>query len=279
MKTTVSLLTGVLFLFFSSVASASVADSTEVEKRVIFSFDPSLGLTLSSYDKTGTKGSAFQWLANVSADYNYRCGSFDLGSKLFASYGESKVKGEQASVLNDKLILSVTPSFRIIKIPAIRLFLETTAETALRAREPLFLYQTIFIGQKHYSSQNNENLIWNITYGAGYSFQQTFARGAQVLNSTNSNSDFESGLSAIADISIDYKFKNGFSLFTSMKGVVLSKGDLSGGLRTARKSILLRSGLFYKSVGLEYNYHFVKDPVISPFVDIEHSLMFTLRFR
>jgi hypothetical protein len=62
------------------------------------------------------------------------------------------------------------------------------------------------------------------------------------------------------------------------KAVALSRGNLFKEFNTSRKSVLLRSGFYYKQIGIEYNYHLVYDLNISPTIMTDHSLMLTLRF-
>lgn len=246
-------------------------------------------MTLNSTKNMGITSISYQWLATVNADYNYTGKKFDFRTTLFATYGQSKTSGQPVQTLQNSIILSLTPSVIIIKHPAIRLFLETTGETFLRKAtlnnqpvalfDPLFLYQTLFVGQKHYSHQGKENTNWNLTYGLGYSFQQTFNKEFQTQGNINGSlSDFESGFSGIIDFNISTPVSKDVSFNLDFKALALSRGNLFKEFNTSRKSVLLRSGFFYKQIGLEYNYHLVYDLNISSTVMINHSLMVTLRF-
>ena len=279
----------ILCLMIFSSGSIMAADSTGVASERRFSFSPSLGLTLNSSRVDGVKKSSFQWLATLDAGFSYTGEKFDFSSKLYAAYGETKQQGAGSEKLQDLLIVTLTPSVRIIKFPAIRLFLETTAETSFRKGElnsqetgfldPVFLYQTLFLGQKHYSPEKNDKTRWSLTYGVGYSFQQTFNKNFRVVNDlSGGNSEFESGFSALTDFALESDIGKDFTLDVSLKGVVLARGSLRDGLPSARRSLLIRSGIFYKKTGLEYNYYYLMDPNLSLFKKIDHSLMFTLRF-
>jgi len=132
-------------------------DSTEAEKSkkiVKLHIRPSLGLTFGDSNSEGERISNLQWLATVNSDFTYISKGFDLSSTLFMQYGQSKAEGQDPVKLQDAFVLSVTPSISLIKLPPIRLFLETTAETNLGKGfidenptsflDPLFLYQTRF---------------------------------------------------------------------------------------------------------------------------------------
>ncbi len=275
-----------IFLSFSVTALAAVPENDQ--KKVDFSFKPGIGLTLNKTTSNGVSSTAFQWQATLSSDLNIKGEKFDFSSSLYAAYGESRSGGETEKT-QDVLILSLTPSVRIIKRPAIRLFLETTGETTMAKGtlnnqptgflDPLFLYQTLFIGQKHYSPSDSKNTTWNLTYGVGYACQQTLNRNfvpIQVLG--GGNSDFESGMSGIVDFGIDSKISEGLTFNADFKAVILTRSSISAGLPSSRRSVLLRSGIFYRQIGLEYNFHFIQDPNLSLQANIDHSLMFTFRF-
>ncbi len=274
---------------FLSASLNSFGFSSDDDKKSSFNFNPSLGLTLNSSKNNGITSTSFQWLATVNADYNYTGKKFDFRSTLFATYGQSKTSGQAAQTLQNSIILTLTPSVIIIKRPAIRLFLETTGETFLGKSivnsqpvaftDPLFLYQTLFIGQKHYSHQGKENTEWNLTYGLGYSFQQTINKEFQTQSNINGSlSDFESGFSGIVDFNITTPVTKAINFNLDFKALALSRGNLFKEFNSSRKSVLLRTGFFYKQIGIEYNYHFVDDLNISPSAMIDHSLMVTLRF-
>jgi hypothetical protein len=259
------------------------------EKKFHFHIRPSLGLTYGDSKADGIKTSNLQWLGTVNSDLDYIGSGFDLSSSLFMQYGQSKIKGESAEKLQDAFILSVTPSIPIIKKPAIRLFLETTAETNLGKGtidgnptsffDPLFLYQTLFLGQKHYSYQDENNTTYELTYGLGYAFQQTLNKDFQIQsNITGNNANFESGFSAIIEFNLNSQITESISFVLNAKAVALSREDIFTDFNAARRTILVRSGLFYKKVGLEYNYHVVHDLNLSENDMVDQSIMFTLSF-
>lgn len=258
------------------------------EKKVQFHIRPSLGLTFGDSNASGTRVTNLQWLGTVNSDFDYIGKKFDLSSTLFIQYGESKVKGQAAEKLQDAFILSVTPSIPLIKVPKIRLFLETTAETNLGKGtigdqptgflDPLFLYQTLFLGQKHYSYQKEDNTTWELTYGLGYAFQQTLNSKFQTVNIVGNNSSFESGFSGIIEMNVNSKISESLNFVLNAKAVALSRENFFKDFDSSRRSVLVRSGLFYKKVGMEYNFHQVHDLNLSADDLVDQSIMLTVTF-
>lgn len=263
-----------------------VAENTE--KKVNFHIRPSLGLTFGDSNASGTRITNLQWLGTVNSDFDYIGKKFDLSSTLFMQYGESKVKGEDAQKLQDAFILSITPSIPLIKVPKIRLFLETTAETNLGKGtigdnptsflDPLFLYQTLFLGQKHYSYQKEDNTTWELTYGLGYAFQQTLNKKFETVDIVGNNSNFESGFSGIIEINVNSKISESLNFVLNAKAVALSRENFFKDFDSSRRSVLVRSGLFYKKVGMEYNFHQVHDLNLSENDIVDQSIMLTITF-
>ena len=268
--------------------SKDSVESESGEKKVQFHIRPSLGLTFGDSNASGTRVTNLQWLGTVNSDFDYIGKKFDLSSTLFMQYGESKVKGQAAEKLQDAFILSVTPSIPLIKVPKIRLFLETTAETNLGKGtiddqptgflDPLFLYQTLFLGQKHYSYQKEDNTTWELTYGLGYAFQQTLNSKFETVNIVGNNSSFESGFSGIIEMNVNSKISESLNFVLNAKAVALSRENFFKDFDSSRRSVLVRSGLFYKKVGMEYNFHQVHDLNLSADDLVDQSIMLTVTF-
>lgn len=270
------------------MANDSVVSSENKEKQVQFQFHPSLGLTFGDSNASGERVTSLQWLGTVNSDFDYIGKKFDLSWTLFMQYGESKVKGQDAQKMQDAFIFSVTPSIPVIKVPKIRLFLETTAETSFGKGtiddkptgflDPVFLYQTLFLGQKHYSYQKEDKTTWELTYGLGYAFQQTLNKKFETLDIAGNNSSFESGFSGIFEVNINSQITETISFTLNAKAVALSRENLFEDFDASRRSILVRSGLFFKKVGVEYNYHQVHDPNMYTNNLVDQSIMLTLKF-
>lgn len=270
------------------MANDSVVSTENKEKQVHFEFHPSLGLTFGDSNASGERVTSLQWLGTVNSDFDYIGKKFDLSWTLFMQYGESKVKGQDAQKMQDAFIFSVTPSIPVIKVPKIRLFLETTAETSFGKGtiddkptgflDPVFLYQTLFLGQKHYSYQKEDKTTWELTYGLGYAFQQTLNKKFETLDIAGNNSSFESGFSGIFEVNINSQITETISFTLNAKAVALSRENLFEDFDASRRSILVRSGLFFKKVGVEYNYHQVHDPNMYTNNLVDQSIMLTLKF-
>jgi hypothetical protein len=275
---------------FSSEFQNNDSVATESgEKKVHFHLRPSLGLTFTDSNADGERTTNLQWLGTINSDFDYIGKKFDFSSTLFMQYGESKITGGDAAKLQDAFILSLTPSIPLIKIPVIRLFLETTAETSLGKGtineiptgflDPLFLYQTLFLGQKHYSYQDKDHTTWELTYGLGYAFQQTLNKNFKIQNDVSSGkSDFESGFSGIIEFNVNSQISESLSFVLNAKAVALSRENFFQDFNASRRSILVRSGLFYKKVGVEYNYHQVHDLNLAENDLVDQSIMFTITF-
>jgi hypothetical protein len=268
--------------------SVKNAESTEVPSKWHFDIHPSLGMTLGTTNYESVKTSDLQWLGTLNSDIDYLGKKWDFSTSLFVQYGQSKKTGEPAEKIKDAFILSLTPSIPVIKKPAIRLFLETTAETTLGKGtlqnnptgfcDPLFLYQTLFLGQKHYSYQKNDRIQYDFTYGLGYAFQQTFNNQFQIQDSISGQKQgFESGFSGLFEFKMDYAVSKNVSFSLNTKALALSRESIFSNFDSARKSILLSAGIFYRKVGLEYNYHYVNDQKLSDYPMTDQSLMLTLR--
>jgi len=266
----------------------SVEDK-KTEKIINFHFRPSVGLTFSDSNLDGIRTTNLQWLATVNSDFNYVSSKFDVSSSLFMQYGQRQQKGMDPQKLQDAFILSVTPSIPIIKMPPIRLFLETTAETSIGKGtindqptsflDPLFLYQTLFVGQRHYSFEKEDKTTWDLTYGVGYAFQQTLNKDFEIEHDLGGNrSDFESGFSGIIEFNVNSQVTETINFVLNAKGVALSRENFFQDFDASRRSILIRSGLFFKKVGVEYNYHKIHDLNLSENALVDQSIMFTLSF-
>jgi len=258
------------------------------EKKVQIHIRPSLGLTFGDSNASGTRVTNLQWLGTVNSDFDYIGKKFDLSSTLFMQYGESRVKGQAAEKLQDAFILSITPSIPLIEVPKIRLFFETTAETNLGKGtigdnptsflDPLFLYQTLFLGQKHYSYQKEDKTTWELTYGLGYAFQQTLNSKFKTVNIVGNNPSFESGFSGIIEMNVNSKISESLNFVLNAKAVALSRENFFKDFDSSRRSVLVRSGLFYKKVGMEYNFHQVHDLNLSADDLVDQSIMLTVTF-
>jgi hypothetical protein len=97
-------------------------------------------------------------------------------------------------------------------------------------------------------------------------------------NVVGNNASFESGFSGIIEFNINSRITESINFVLNDKAVVLSRENFFQDFDASRRSILIRSGLFYKKVGVEYNYHQFHDPNLSEMALVDQSIMFTLSF-
>jgi len=109
--------------------------------------------------------------------------------------------------------------------------------------------------------------------------RQTLNKNFEVQNDiSGNNSDFESGFSGILEFNVNTQITDDISFVLNAKAVALSREDFFKDWDSSRRSILVRSGLFYKKIGMEYNYHQVHDLNLSAIDLVDQSIMLTLSF-
>lgn len=277
----------ILFCFQDSTATSesTTKEPESNESKFKFHFSPSLGLTFLSNDNSNELKESMQWLSKVDSKLSYDSDFFQFASSLFIQYGQLVQTNKPPQKMQDVFILSLMPSITIIKSPSIRLFLETTAETNLGKGEidnrptsfadPMFLYQTLFVGQKQYLIESTEKSNFEITYGLGYAFQQTFTKNFKLdtLKSGNSQTAIESGISAVFQVDLKTQIIDNLIYKLDLKSIALSKDNSFRDLRSSRVSLLLISGISYSFIGIEYNLHLTYDKNISKRRELEQSLM------
>ncbi len=252
--------------------------------KIVFSFKPKLGMTFSDGKSDGIRTTNLQWIGTINSNFDFFGPGFQLNSNLFLKYGQQLEKGVDPKTIGNSLIWSVTPSFPILKTPPLRLFIESCLETPIGKGllnskpiyflDPIFLYQTIFVGQRNYSHKKNQKTNWDFTYGIGYSFQETINNA---YNLAGSKTGFESGLSGIAEFKVNSQISESVDFELQAKALALVRDDFFS-LTKMRRTLLIRSGLFYKKVGIEYLNRIVHDTNLSAETFFEQSLMFTLSF-
>lgn len=132
----------------------------------------------------------------------------------------------------------------------------------------------LFWGGVVHCLQNPKHFI----YGLGYAFQQTLDSKFKTINVVGNNSSFESGFSGILEKNVNSKISESLDFVLNAKAVALSRENFFTDFDSSRRSILVRSGLFYKKVGMEYNFHQVHDLNLSADDLVDQSIMLTLTF-
>lgn len=267
------------------------------EQPAIFSYtlQPSLGVTFQNISRSDDEEDILtvQWLAGLQGRMNWEGSTLGLSSSLYFQYGQLHTHTDVPLKTQDNLIVSVTPSLGILPSIGIRLFLENTAETQIQPglidtsvtnfMDPLFLYQTLFFGQKVASQAEDGSGEVSLTYGVGYALQQTFTKDfittsqSEQLkrdpNSPISNVELQLGLSGVVDFTARKQLGNNFQLSTSLKTVILGKEDLYKDLTKSRVSTLGLLSLSYGIISLDYTLRVVYDSNFSPRRQLDQSLV------
>jgi hypothetical protein len=263
----------------------------EVREFSYFMLNPKLGMTFFNSSRDGEEISNLQWLAGLDMKYTSEGSFFQFTSQLFANYGQLHTFENPPEKTQDVLILTLMPSITLIRKPSIRLFLETTAETDMGEGyiddrptsflDPVFLYQSLFLGQKHFVINADDKSTFELTYGVGYAFQQTLTKNFELdtLESGSTPDNFESGFSAIFHIMIDTEVFENVSFKTDFKAVALSKQDFFQNINSSRCTMLGNAGIYYKMIGIEYNINVLYDINYSSRRQLEQSLMLTMNIE
>ena len=252
-----------------------------------FYFNPSFGFTYLNSSRQESESENLQWLGKLQSRLSNEGKNYQLNINLFLQYGQIHPKDMIPEKFQDDFIFTFTPSMTLFRKPAVRLFLETTAETDMGKGfidnrqtsflDPLFLYQTLFLGQKQFLIETKGNNMFEMTYGVGYAFQQTLTRDFRedTLSGSPSQTTFESGMSAVFQIDMNVDVSKSLKMKLNTKALAFSKKDFFKDINQSRGSVLLGAGIFYSVIGIEYNMHMVYDKNISPMRDLEQSLMLT----
>lgn len=286
----------------SKIASA-VSDSIIAENspsHFTYSLAPSFGLTFQNISKSDNESLTAQWLATLDARMDWDDSTFGIASSLYLQYGQLHTEKLFPEKTQDNLIFSITPSFMILPSWNIRLFFETTAETQMKEGmvdnveshflDPLFLYQTIFIGQKIITKNADETSELSLTYGVGYALQQTItdkfvleSNRKYIIGPNNPLSNvqdqvtLESGLSGVFDLSAKKQIGEKLIISSSVKTVLLGKEETYKDYRKTRIGTLILAGISYGLFSLDYNMRLLYDSNYSLRRQLEQSLVAGVR--
>lgn len=275
-------------------------EEQEGESLWSHSFAPTLGMTFISASKATEESENFQWLAGLTGRVDYEGESLQWHSSIFARYGQYSENGSPPVRTQDNLIVTLRPSIMMLPVMKIRLFFETTGETAMGEGDipetdmsfldPLFLYQTLFAGQRYVSDTLDEH--FDISYGIGYSFQQTYARRYVLaqnrdfvlgennpLSSVQDQYTLESGLAAIFEMNYSNNLTEQLAFNLGLRAVAMGKKNISESIDNSRATILLTSGLSYSIFSIDYTNRLVYDRNISERRQIDQSLTLGLKLE
>lgn len=280
-------------------ADSSIISTTP--SRFTYSFNASFGLTFQNISKSDNETLTTQWLANVDTRISYDDSTFGLGSSLYLQYGQLHNGSAFPEKTQDNLIVSLTPSLMILPSMNIRLFLETTAETQMKKGmvdnsdsyflDPVFLYQTVFMGQKFSSTSSDGTGECTLTYGIGYAIQQTITDKFVLksnrnyiigpnnpLSAVQSQVTLESGISAVFDLVVRKQIGDKLNLNASVKTVLLGKEETYQDLTKTRASSLILAGISYGLFSIDYTMRLLYDSNYSFRRQLEQSLVAGIRY-
>jgi hypothetical protein len=288
----------------STTAAESVAESIQDEESIIdFSLTANGGATFNSIDQSEEdKTENVQWVSGLRSTFNLTAEPFQLFNSVYAQYGQLHEKGSLPQKTKDNLIVTLMPSIALFPGSTFRLFLETTGETTIgkgdideiptKFLDPLFLYQTLFIGQKHHSESEEGDWNFDLVYGVGYALQQTFAKEFVleenrefVIGEGNPITDvqdqvsLESGYSAVFSIEYQNNITDKLNFNTSMKTVALTKTPAIKTIEDSRVSGLLLGGLSYGIISADYTMKLTYDKNYSNRRMLDQGLVFGLKLK
>jgi hypothetical protein len=268
---------------------------------VHISLSPSLGLNIHSIDRSSDDiTETAEWLATVQSRFGYEGEPFQFNSSLYLRYGQLHSRGELPLKVQDNLILTFVPSYTVISSINLRLFLETTGETQIAKGivddresnfiDPLFLYQTLFLGQKYMRTLEDGN--FQFVYGIGYAFQQTVTKNFVLeqnkdfviapdnpLSNVQDEVTLESGYSAVVEVIYEDSFTEDLTFTSSIKAVAFTKKPKIEDIGNARASALIVAGLQFSIFNLDYNMRLLYDRNYSLRRQIDQAITFGIKLN
>ncbi|MEP7234015.1 MAG: hypothetical protein ABI778_01845 [Ignavibacteriota bacterium] len=266
-----------------------------------FSASPSVGFTYQGISKDGEESEDLQYLSSMQAKLSHEGKGFQFNSNLFLQYGAQISHDHSPKKIQDLFQLSLVPSMTITEKFGLRLFFEVTAETEMGTGEvdgvpttfldPLFLYQTIFVGHKTIHTSEDGTSDFELIFGIGYAYQQTYTQkfileqnrqfvdNSGLLSDVQDQFTIEKGYSSIFQINWTKRFFDGDLTFKeSFKSVALTKDNFTKNVKNSRIGSILLASLAYKIFSVDYTMHLVYDKNISTRRQLDQTMVFGLRF-
>lgn len=284
------------------IEDLSIKDTVNKTSTFSYTLNPSIGVTFQNISKSDEETLTAQWLANMNAQFQWEGSVFGLSGSLYAQFGQLHTPESEPIKTQDNLLVSVTPSMLLFPSIGIRLFLETTGETQMkegridtvitRFADPLFVYQTLFLGQKISSIAIDGTGEINFTYGIGYALQQTITnqfplvttREKYIIGPENplatvqDQVTLESGISGVVDVNARKQIAEKLSLNLSSKTALLGKRETYQDISKVRVGSLSTLSLVYGVFTIEYNMRLVYDSNFSLRRALDQSLVAGIRF-
>ncbi len=282
-------------------AAATITAPVETKHLWHFSLSPSLGFTFQSISKDGEENQDLLWLGQLQAKLGYEGEPFQFNSSLFLQYGAQVTRDAYPKKTQDNFLLSLVPSVTLSKNAGLRLFFEVTGETEMGKGmvdsavtsflDPLFLYETLFLGHKTHVSADDGSSEFELVFGIGYAFQQTRTKNFPLvqhrqfvvgegnpLQNVQDQFTVENGYSIILQIDYTKHIGDNFSFKTSIKSVTLTKENFIQSLKNSRNGTLLLAGLQWRFLSIDYTMHMLYDRNISARRQLEQTMVFGVKF-
>ena len=261
------------------------------ETHFDFGAKTNFGATFTSFNTSEGDDSHLELLLSFLANANYEGSNFNFDSELYIQYGQIVRKYFPPQKSQDNFILTLIPSFRIIENPSMRLFWQAKAETQLRKgyiydqetnfADPMFITNTLFLGEKSKLIKQTETQQFNITYGIGYSFQAIIKKHFQLTSETTpkNNAEFADGPTAVFNLNFSKSINENISFNFLFNSLFLAKKDFIKSTSNSRFSSLLLGSLNIGLISFEYSNRIVYDKELGNKRQLEQSLVVGLKFN
>jgi len=255
------------------------------EKSTSFGLQPRLGITYTNSSKASGDNENLEWLFNLQSNFNYKGESFDFDADLLIVYGQMVRAGLHPEKTQDAFTLNLMPSIKLCDNPGLRLFLQIKAETQLSEGtidnqqtnflDPLFLTNTLFLGQKNNLIETTPDQQLKLTYGIGYSFQQIITNHFIVAgeNSSNNNVEFINGPTAVFNIDFSKQITEDLKTGVSLNSLFLIKKDFFQSTSNSRFTAQIVANFDYKFISLQYINCLIYDKALSNRRQLDQSLV------
>jgi hypothetical protein len=175
--------------------------------------------------------------------------------------------------------------------PSVRLFWQAKAETQLRKgylndqetnfADPMFITNTLFLGEKSKLIEQTETQQFNVTYGIGYSFQNIIKKHFQLTSETtpSNNAEFADGPTAVFNMNFSKSISENVGFNFSFNSLFLAKKDFFKSTSNSRFSSLLLGSLNIGLICFEYSNRIVYDKELGNKRQLEQSLVVGFKFN
>jgi hypothetical protein len=261
------------------------------ETNFNFGAKTNFGATFTSFNTSEGDDSHLELLLSFLANANYEGSNFNFDSEFYIQYGQIVRKDFPPQKTQDNFILTLMPSFRIMEKPSVRLFWQAKAETQLRKgylneqvtnfADPMFITNTLFLGEKSKLIEQTETQQFNVTYGIGYSFQNIIKKHFQLTSETtpSNNAEFADGPTAVLNFNFSKSISEKVNFNSSFNSLFLAKKDFLKSTSNSRFSSLFLASLEIYFFSIEYSNRIVYDKELGNKRQLEQSLVVGLKLN